>query len=56
MPLDGLLAECEPESVPRVFFPVETLKHREDAALECELYTGTVVCDGDYPIEIFSSG
>ena len=30
MPLDRLLAECEPQAVPGVFFPVQSLEHLED--------------------------
>jgi putative NIF3 family GTP cyclohydrolase 1 type 2 len=56
MPLDGLLAECEAQPVSRVFFAVQALKHSEDAALECGLYTGTVVGDGEHPIGIHQTG
>ena len=56
MPLDSLLAECEAESVAGVFLPVQALKRPEYAALECRVYTGTIVCDRKYPFEIFTSG
>jgi len=56
MPLDSLLAECESQSVPGVFFWVQTLKHPEDAALECRLYAGTIVSHPKQPFETFSSG
>jgi phosphoribulokinase len=45
MPFDGLLAECEAQSVPGVFLSVQALKHPEDALLKCGLYAGTVVRD-----------
>jgi hypothetical protein len=52
MPLDRLLAESESKSVSGVFFTVQTLKHLEYAALECQIYTWTVVLHGEHPIEI----
>jgi hypothetical protein len=56
MPLDGFLAEREAKSVAGVIFPVQALKHSEYAALECGVYAGSVVCDGECPIGIHSSG
>jgi hypothetical protein len=56
MPLDGFLAECEAQSVAGMFFSVQALKRPEDAALECRVYTGTVVRYGKYPIGIHLSG
>jgi hypothetical protein len=56
MPRDGLLAECQSQSVPRVFFSVQALEDLEDPALEYGLYAGTVVFDGEYPIEAHPPG
>src|ERR1035437_9611241 len=56
MPLDGLLAEGEPKSVPGVFFAVQALKHPEYAALECRFNTRTVILHGECPIGIQPSG
>jgi hypothetical protein len=56
MSFDGLLAECEAQSVPGVFFSVQALEHSEYAALECGVYTGPVVRDGKYPIGIRPPG
>jgi hypothetical protein len=52
MPLDGLPAKCEPQSGSGEFFPVQTLKHPEDAFLEFRLYAWTVVFDGEDPTGI----
>jgi len=56
MPLDGLLTECESKAVPGVFFSVQAFEYPEYAALECRVYTGTIVLHRKYPFEIFSSG
>ena len=52
MPLDGLPAECESQSVPGVLFSVQALEHLEYAVLECRVYAGTVVLHREHPFEI----
>ena len=56
MPFDRLLAGCESQSVPWVFFPVQALEPLEYAALKCRIYARTVVLYGEHPIEIHSFG
>jgi hypothetical protein len=56
MPLDGLLAECQPKSVPGVFFAVQAFKRHEYTTLEGGLYAGTVVSNRENAIEIHPSG
>jgi hypothetical protein len=56
MPLDGLPAKCESESVPGVLFSMQALERAEYAALESCFYAGTVVFDGELPTGIRPSG
>ena len=48
MPLDGLPAKCESESVPGVLFSMQALERAEYAALESCFYAGTVVFDTEF--------
>jgi hypothetical protein len=56
MPFECLLAECQAQPVPGVFFPVQTFKHLEDLPLELRVYTRAVVLYREHPIEIHSFG
>ncbi len=56
LPLDGLLAEREPKPASGVFFAAQALERLEYAALECRVYAGTVVRNGEFPIQFHPSG
>jgi len=56
VPLDGLPAECESKSVPRVFFPVQALEHAEYAAVERRVNTKTVVAHREDTFEVRPPG
>ena len=52
MPFDGLLAECESQTGPRVFLFVEALKYAKDAFVEYRVYARAIVFDGKYQFPI----